>query len=125
MDVKILVLFDSLENDIEVSVRKENIPGQVVMKVRSSHFLHPLKEGSIQVEAPELHDQLVIVDILPSVIHDLIRVDNEVIILLDFHRLSLNYCDTFNHSLRLGFCIFTCWWIRLHKRIIKSNAKII
>lgn len=75
------VFFKGRENDIQISVREENISGQIFMGWLFGQFLDSAYEVFVQVIASKFFDKFVVVNLFSGGVGDHVRVDDDLFFL--------------------------------------------
>lgn len=63
VEVKFLSLFVRVEDFVEVAVSEEHVAAKERMRGTTSETLHARNHGCVHLGAPEIHYQLVVVDL--------------------------------------------------------------
>ena len=98
---EILVVFEWVQDDVKVPMRKENSPSQEEMSLFPCQFLDPLNQIRSEMRASKLLNEFVVIDLLVIGGGDWIWIDLEIIILIlldnlfGLFRFLLLSCDFF------------------------------
>ena len=120
----LLVFLNSFQNNIKISMSKENISSQEMMEINTCCFLHSFKKCWIQTRTTKFDYEFGVVDIFTCFVYDFIGVNGKFFVFF-LTLFWLDLSDRLLYFLSFGLAILVLRWIWFHKRIIKDINSLI